>query len=1239
MKKQNGIPINKVSERGVKSLIQMKNEVSIQNNIQDKRKNDIIKVLIYIYYYEKEIFNVNKGINFNNKEKYYLIKSAWIKEFKNYYDYQKISKFLDKFQSNNQISLVNLSNNDILERIITYLNNCCVDLLSKQSSNILKNSDIRMLPIQLKQIFIYYSNCYIINSTILEIFEKYLFEGQIIKIKPINIFNKENNIFLSLTNKNIVFVTIGNFNQELIFDSISCLLYKDPNIFETEKNNLLNQSFKDYIKSRKCQENDFNIQNLINGTDKNDPEIGKFFSINKIKITKLKNHNITRNKSISPKIAKKKLIEKIAGNNITFHSSKKINNQSLKKIIFANSSIGRNRTPENTVKTKKNLNKNIQNNSKNLGQIQEEPKKNQKNESLNLKNKDNNIEDNEQKEQKKDLLHQQKLKNLQNELDKKSHLINNYKNEDSKNKRLIAQLRKENNNLMEKDKKNQEQIKILISSNNEREKQKDEKNKNILNEKEIKIEELEKEVSRLKNLLNDQSQIVNEIEKLKNECNELKSENLEKDNQIKTLKVEIDNKNKDKENELENKINENIELQRNNEELKKELSNNKKLQNDLIKESKQKDEQLQKLKNENQINMEEKEKQINNLQKDNENLKKIEKELKEKINSKIDELKKKDDEINNLNKKYQEFQKELENEKNINNELKEKEDEEKKIYQSVMMEKDNLQNQLKEKEEIIDTLNAENRDLKNKISNEIQNKTNFEEEYNTKKKEINEKFQQISNKEKEINDKISFLEDKENLFENENKEFINNKKLNEELKKENIKLTNENKELENQIKQKKMQLCQNIGNVNEGNNCLLYSLEPNQINNYIDSNKQSLNLNQSQNQSYQMINYNPLPPKEKEPLELYQEPTLIGLNNIGATCFMNSTLQCLSQTKSLTNYFLKKSKFQIIMNNNIAKQNKNLPQLSPVYLKLIKMLWDKNKKGSSFSPNDFMETVGKMNPLFKKGQAGDSKDFIIFILEQIHKELKRPVNSKNQIIVQPLNQYDRNNAFTYFMNDFQKECSIISDIFFGFTETTNICLYCKNVYSSQGKNYPICYNYGIFNCLIFPLEEVKNFRNNYWANLNIQINQNNIVTLSECFFYNQKTEMFTGDNRNYCNICKQLYDSEYTNRIYSSPNVLILILNRGKDNKYNIKLDFTETFDLTQFVVVKDRSPLIYNLNGVITHYGQSGPNAHFIGFCKSPINNKWYKYNDAFVNLVEDVQKEIINFGTPYILFYQKSN
>ena len=138
--------------------------------------------------------------------------------------------------------------------------------------------------------------------------------------------------------------------------------------------------------------------------------------------------------------------------------------------------------------------------------------------------------------------------------------------------------------------------------------------------------------------------------------------------------------------------------------------------------------------------------------------------------------------------------------------------------------------------------------------------------------------------------------------------------------------------------------------------------------------------------------------------------------------------------------------------------------------------------------------------------------------------------------------------------------------------------------------------------------------------------------------YNQKTELFTGENQNYCNNCKQLYDSMYTSKIFSSPNVLVLILNRGKGNIYDVKLDFTETIDISQFVLQKDKPQIIYNLYGVITHIGQSGPSAHFMASCKSPIDNKWYRFNDAFINPINNIQKEVIEFGTPYILFYQKA-
>ena len=120
-------------------------------------------------------------------------------------------------------------------------------------------------------------------------------------------------------------------------------------------------------------------------------------------------------------------------------------------------------------------------------------------------------------------------------------------------------------------------------------------------------------------------------------------------------------------------------------------------------------------------------------------------------------------------------------------------------------------------------------------------------------------------------------------------------------------------------------------------------------------------------------------------------------------------------------------------------------------------------------------------------------------------------------------------------------------------------------------------------------------------------------------------------------ICRQLWNSEYTSYIYSSPNVLILILNRGKNNIYKIKLDFAETIDISPFVINKNISQ-VYNLYGVITHLGESGPNAHFVASCKSPIDGNWYRYNDAIVSPITNIQNEVFNFGIPYILFYQKS-
>ena len=129
----------------------------------------------------------------------------------------------------------------------------------------------------------------------------------------------------------------------------------------------------------------------------------------------------------------------------------------------------------------------------------------------------------------------------------------------------------------------------------------------------------------------------------------------------------------------------------------------------------------------------------------------------------------------------------------------------------------------------------------------------------------------------------------------------------------------------------------------------------------------------------------------------------------------------------------------------------------------------------------------------------------------------------------------------------------------------------------------------------------------------------------------------TGDNQMYCNQCNKLCDSLYSTILYSGPNYLIINLNRGKGIQYKVKLKFDEVLDITNYSEESAKTGAIYDLIGVVTHMGESGASGHFVAHCKSPIDNKWYTYNDDMVFPVKNFQTEILNYAMPYILFYQK--
>ena len=380
---------------------------------------------------------------------------------------------------------------------------------------------------------------------------------------------------------------------------------------------------------------------------------------------------------------------------------------------------------------------------------------------------------------------------------------------------------------------------------------------------------------------------------------------------------------------------------------------------------------------------------------------------------------------------------------------------------------------------------------------------------------------------------------------------------------------------------------------------------------------------------------------------------LIGFENIGATCYMNATIQCLCNIKTFAEYFKYNKHLKNIVENDINKE-----KLCSAFKRLIENSYpyefsqnfnnykrnNPNKKipiyhnisKKSYAPENFKETISRMNPLFEGVAANDAKDLVNFLLMTLHEETNTAPQSQvdNNSGNMFMDQTNKEEMFNKFFENFaQNYHSVISNLFYALNCNIYQCGYC------QKRSY----NYQIYFFLNFPLEEVRKFKlmnnaqlmnNNFYNFSNNMVN--NIVDIYDCFAFDQKVNFMGGENAMYCNYCKQTCGSSMCTLLTTGPQILIIILNRGKGIEYNVKINFYPEINLNNYTERKD---LVwqYELIGVITHIGESSMGGHFIAYCKEFCTNRWLKYNDALVSLVNDFKSEVIDFAMPYLLFYQK--
>ena len=166
-----------------------------------------------------------------------------------------------------------------------------------------------------------------------------------------------------------------------------------------------------------------------------------------------------------------------------------------------------------------------------------------------------------------------------------------------------------------------------------------------------------------------------------------------------------------------------------------------------------------------------------------------------------------------------------------------------------------------------------------------------------------------------------------------------------------------------------------------------------------------------------------------------------GGRNLGNTCFMNSSIACLSNCTELTYYFLKGDyKKDINEENTLGMRG----DLAKSWGELLHQYWVEGTRVGD--PSDFKYTIGRKAVRFRGYGQQDSHEFMSVFLDYLNEDLNR-ITKKEYIEMKEKseNEKDVDCAKRFWECNLKRNDSIVTDLFCGQYKSTITCPKCGNI--------------------------------------------------------------------------------------------------------------------------------------------------------------------------------------------------